>query len=251
ATVSAFADAWLPRSVVLVEASDLARAADLAPMATKGRGAALTREALTRADDLVGRLLERVDPTRDAVVVVAPAPSASGDSLTLAALRAPGVEPGFLRSASTRRDGFVLLADVAPTVVELAGLPADRHMSGSPFVARSTRKDAQRRRAMLVDASKAARFRDLERGPVTVTFTVMQGLLALATFLALGRPSPRRARRAIRFCALAVLGFVPAVYVARLGEFQNHGVFGYWLALVVSSFALGAAYQLLGRRGAA
>src|SRR5262249_43096325 len=181
---------------------------------------------------------------------VAPAPSASGDSLTIAALRAPGVAPGFLRSASTRRDGFVLLADIGPTVVELAGLPADKHMSGSPFVARTTKKDAAQRRAMLTNGSKVARFRDLERGPVTVTFTVMQGLLALATFLALRRPSRRRARGAIRFCALAALGFVPAVYVARLGEFQNHGVFDYWLALAVAAFALSTAYQLLGRRGA-
>src|SRR5690606_7799652 len=98
------------RSVVLVEASDLARAAAYGRRATPAQRTHLRQEALRRSDALLGDLVDRVDPETDAVLVLSPvAPAGAGTTV----LRAPGVDHGLLRSATTRRDGYVHLADVA------------------------------------------------------------------------------------------------------------------------------------------
>jgi hypothetical protein len=117
------------RSVVLVEASDLHRVAAYEPSTTETQRAAIGRRALAASDDLLGRLLRHVDPERDAVLVLG-VPTEPGDpDLGVAALRSPAVDDGLLRSATTGRDGYVQLADVAPaaaaggvtTVVDGAG----------------------------------------------------------------------------------------------------------------------------------
>jgi hypothetical protein len=247
-TVDAFRAAWQPRSVVLVEASDLARVGDFVPLASASQRKQLLADALQRTDELVGRLLEEVDATRDAVLVVAPGPSNSGDALTIAALRAPGVEPGFLHSASTRRAGFVLLADAGPTVVDLVGLPHPKEMSGSPFVAKAGGRDDAHRRSLLITESKAGHFRDTVRLQVVIDYSIVGAALALLAFLVLTLRRTRRARVVARFAALASLGFVPMVYLARLVPFQEHGTGSYWLTLFAGALVLGVLYAVLGRR---
>ena len=71
----------------------------------------------------MGALLDEVDPARDAVVVVSPYGSRVSKGLTVVGVRAPGVEPGLMKSSSTRRNGFVLLADVAPSILQLLDVP--------------------------------------------------------------------------------------------------------------------------------
>jgi hypothetical protein len=146
AATTAFATAWRDRAVVLVEASDLARAEARAGVAGPGQRPGLIREALAWTDQLVGALLPMVDRKRDAVVVVGPASPQDEARLTVAALRRPGQEPAFLRSASTRRSGFVTLADVAPTVLELAGVGRPASMEGRPALAGAQGGDTRARR---------------------------------------------------------------------------------------------------------
>jgi hypothetical protein len=233
ATVDAFTEAWQPHSVALVEASDLARVGDYAPLASSSQRKQLLATALRRSDELVGRLLDEVDPTHDAVLVLGTGPSINGDALTIAALRAPSVEPGLLRSASTRRNGFVLLADVAPTVLDLTGLPRDKDMSGSPFVAKTVTRDDAARRAYLISESKAGIFRDKVRGPVVLTFTIIQAVLVIGALLVLRQRRGPKSRALVRYAALATLGFVPSVYLARRIAFQDQGTFVFGLALGV------------------
>src|SRR3546814_15080125 len=82
---------------------------------------------------MFGRLMEEVDPSRDTVMVLAPYNRAGDRDLTAIGLRRPGTEPGYLRSASTQRPGFLTLVDTAPSVLvpfrvdrpgELEGPPA-------------------------------------------------------------------------------------------------------------------------------
>ena len=82
----------------------------------------MRREALRSTDAIVARLLESVDPSRDSVLVVAPYHSEAAVHLTVAGMRGPGIEPGLLRSGSTRRAGLVTLVDIAPTILDLAGV---------------------------------------------------------------------------------------------------------------------------------
>ena len=247
---SAFNGLWKPKSVVLVEASDLVRADAYRTFATTDQRDALRAHALRRSDELFGRLLEHVDLRRDAVLVVGPAHEGGTTTLAVAAMRAPGVEPGLLRSATTRRSGFVQIIDVAPTVLDLVGVDRPTSMSGRPFeVGERGGDSAADRIDFLVENDEAAQFIADQTEPVAIAFTVALTLLALAMGVWLWgrRPSFLTAGR-LRYAALAILGGIPAVFLARLLPFQDLGAAAYWLFLVVMALVLGAVYRLVGRR---
>ena len=127
--VRAFTDAFTPGSVVLVEGSDLVRADLAARFASDDQAVKIRAHALEATDRMVGRLLEHVDAA-DAVMVVGPTPPSERDSLSVAAVRAPGFAPGLLRSTTTQRDGFVNLTDVAPTILTYFGHRTARRDGG-------------------------------------------------------------------------------------------------------------------------
>ncbi len=246
--VEAFNDVWRPKSVVLVEASDLVRADTYREFTTSDQGDALLEAALRRTDDLFGELLEDVDLQRDAVLVVGPAHARDEITLTVAALRAPRLEPGLLRSATTRRSGFVQLIDVGPTVLDLVGVDRPSAMDGRPFELGDTGGDASDRREFLADADAAARFIADRVSTVAIAFVVFHAGLVIAALLWLtGRLPDRTAAPALRFAGLVLLAVVPVVYLARLLPLHDAGVFAYWLFLVVGSVGLAAAYRLTAR----
>jgi hypothetical protein len=220
ATMAAFRRTWEApsRSVVLVEASDLARVHALRPVTSQAQFDALLRQELEASDALVGRLLASVDVDHDAVMVVAPSNPGDGVHLTVAALRAPGVAPGLLVSGSTRRSGFVMLTDYAPTVLDLLELPRPGSMEGRPFEVRpATSRGSGPPVARLVEADREARFRDKMLAPVAATYVVTQILLSLVAAIALARGSTRGGVRAgvaggaLWLLAVVPLSFLPAV----------------------------------------
>ncbi|MDQ1509039.1 MAG: hypothetical protein QOG50_883, partial [Actinomycetota bacterium] len=154
AVENAMVRCWQRRSVVLVEGSDLPRTESYASTVPATRLRVMWRAALVRTDQLVGRLLRHVDPTRDAVVLVAPsAPQASAPHLTMFAVRAPGLRAGLLDSGVTRQAGFVSLVDVAPTIAALVGAPLnDKNIEGRPVSVARRGGDAQQRINFLVTA---------------------------------------------------------------------------------------------------
>lgn len=243
-----FDDEWRDDAVVLVEASDLVRADAYRSRVTADQRTRMRAQAIEWTDELVGGLLERVDPERDAVVVVGPYHASSGVHLTIAGLRAPGVEPGLLESAVTRRVGFVTLADTAPTVLDLLGLPRPAEMEGRPWERAATGGSAGERRAWLVDANEGALFRDTLVGPVSTFFVVAQLALWVLAVLAFRRRRPRL-RRVIEVAALSVLAVLPATYLAGLFPFEQWGTGPYWLFLVTGAAALGLACDQLRRLG--
>ena len=229
--VEAFRAAWnVPgRAVVLFEASDLARAA---------RADHPVRPVLEATDELIGRVLAEVDPERDAVIVTGPSDPGDGVHLTVAALRAPGLPTGRLHSATTRRAGYVTLPDLAPTVLELAGVPRPDSMEGRPYEVQPaawTRPPVAR----LVEADREARFRDRMLGPVAGTYVTIEILLALAVaYVLIRHPGRRRLRRAFDFVALWLLALVPLTF---LGAVLDITTLGPYLALVVGGGAVVAA----------
>jgi hypothetical protein len=247
---SAFTDLWQPKSVVLVEASDLVRADAYRTFATSDQRDALRAHALRRSDELFGRLLEHVDLQRDAVLVVGPAHETGTTTLAVAAMRAPWVEPGLLRSATTRRAGFVQLVDIAPTVLHLVGVDRPTSMSGRPFEVEGGGGDtAADRIDFLVENDEAAQFIGDQTEPVAMAFTVALTLLAVAMGVWLwGWRPPFLSSGGLHSAALVLLGAIPAVFLARLLPFQDLGAAAYWLFLVGMAFLLGAVYRLVGRR---
>ncbi|MGZ8764804.1 MAG: hypothetical protein ACXW2C_03805, partial [Acidimicrobiia bacterium] len=85
----AFVTAWDGEpGVVLVEASDLLRADEYRSFTDAGNARRQRNRAIAHTDDIIGRLLQHVDP-RDAVVVTAPLASRASGGLAVASIKAP------------------------------------------------------------------------------------------------------------------------------------------------------------------
>jgi len=246
--MSAFENVWQDKSVVMVEASDLLRAVASRPPAVEAQDRKSYSQAIRRSDELVGRLLDDVDPKRDAVVVVSPYGSRVTKGLTVVGVRAPGIEPALMHSSSTRRKGFVLLADVAPSILRLVGQPRPKSMNGRPFVVGPAHGTAASRESKLIEQTQAAIFRDRVLTPIAIITTVFAGLVAVFAVLAWELRRGRVWRAAARLGASWVLGIVPAVYLARLYAFQEHGVGLYYAFVLGLGLVLAVVYGLLGRR---
>jgi hypothetical protein len=248
AVVRAFRNVWQPRSVVLVEASDLVREDAYRQFATPNQRAELLGQALRRTDELIGGMLRDVDPEHDAVMVIGPIHPSREVQLTVASLKAPGVKPGLLRSGTTRRPGFVQLVDIAPTILDRIGLSTPDSMEGRPFEVRDEGGSASQRRDGIADADKAATFRDEIVSVVAVVFVVLQVALVIGALVWLARPRLRRLGTALHLTALGGLGFIGAVLLARLLPFHDYGHLAYWAALAAASFGFALLYRFAGRR---
>ena len=247
--VDTFDKAWRDRSVVLVEASDLVRADAYREFASSIHREVMLRRALRRSDHLLGRLLRRVDLRRDAVVVFGPAHGSRAIALTVLGVHAPGVEPGLLRSATTRRSGFVQLVDVGPTVLHLLDVDRPTSMEGRPAETGREGGSATDRRDFMIREDTAAQFRDKRVGEITIAVVVFAAALVAATIVWLRRPAWReRWREALLFAPLAVISFLPAVFLARLVPLHEVGFVPYWAYLVVVSGVLGGIAWAAGRR---
>ena len=234
----AFTAAWKPHSVVLVETSDLARTDTVAQFASATQKVVQKGRAIEWSDRIVARLLSHVDLSRDTVLVVAPAPPNGDRSLTVAALRTPGVTAGLLRSATTRRSGFVTLVDVAPTILDLFGIDRPVSMEGRPWRVGRTGGDAAARQDYLVQANADSLFRDQLVNPVTAAVIWTSITLVVVAALLLGRV--RRTADALRWIALALIGFILATLLVVPMHLEDHGgIAVFWL--FVSFFAIGFA----------
>jgi hypothetical protein len=247
AVLDAFDEVWADRSVVLVEASDLVRADVYRIWATPIHREFMLRDALKRTDALFGRLLEQVDLSRDAVVVFGPAHAARAITLTPLAVHEPGGEPGLLRSATTRRAGFVQLIDVAPTVLDLLGVDAPTSMEGRPAEVGKTGGSAEDRIDLLVREDAAAQFRDRLVGSVQVAAVIVSALLVSAAMWAFTRRRKPWVVPLVGRAALCVLALIPTVYLARAIPLHDAGLFPYWAFLVLVSIGIGTLYHRLGR----
>ena len=243
AVLAAFEDAWSDGGVVLVEGSDLERAdRALEPTATQ------RRDALRATDALVGELLQAVDPTRDAVLVVAPYHQRDEVHLTVAGLRAPGVEPGLLRSGSTRRTRIVTLVDIAPTILDLAGVDRPGSMEGRRFerVADGA-STGEARAADLAELNEASRYRDRMVTPVATLFVILQAALWIGAALALRRRASFW-RTWVGIAALTMLAYLPATYLARLVDFHDaDGSGAYYVFVFAVAFAMALVARNVGR----
>ena len=242
AVLAAVDDAWrAERVVVAVEASDLTRASEYGRTATPARRTALRSEALADADALLGSLLERVDDD-DAVLVLSPIAPRGAPDLGIVALRTPDTERGLLRSATTRRDGYVQLADVASTVLTVVGADELDHGEGRPF--RVAVDDERGLVSRLARAEEQAEFRD-DIVPATVT-TLIVLLAALCGLALFRRHLPPRVERLLPTAAAFMLGTLPATFFSAALGVDDMAT--YVALLVVGGALVALASRLAERR---
>jgi hypothetical protein len=242
AVTGAFEHAWrATRTVVLVEASDLVRASAYSGNATAERRRVMRTNALREADTLLGSLLDRVEPT-DAVLVVSTVAAAGAADLGVVALRTPGGGTGLLRSATTRRDGYVQLADVAPTVLATLGEVELDRGEGRAF--RVADPDEHGLVTRLARAGDQASFRD-DIVPATVTTLIV--ILAALTVLGLFRRHlPPVVGHVLPVAAAAILGALPATFFSAVAGIDT--MVGYVALLVAGGVVVAALATAAERR---
>jgi hypothetical protein len=199
------------------------------------RAVVLFEAPLAVVDAALRRLLGEVDLNQDAVIVTAPSDPSDGVHLTVAALRAPGSRAGLLDTATTRRAGYVTLPDLAPTVLDLLGLPRPDSMEGRPYEIHP-RSWARPPVGQFVEADREARFRDRMLGPVAGTYVFLEILLSLLVVYVLMRhPGRTGLCRVFDFVGLWLLAVVPLTF---LGAVLNLDTVGPYLALVMGGGAV-------------
>lgn len=234
--------------VVLVEASDLARTLRYWPMVGSERFSTLWADSLGDADRLFGRLLERVDPDRDTVLVIGPYNRFESRDLTAVALRVPGGKSGYLESASTQREGFLTLVDIAPTILDAFDIDRPMAMEGRPAEVAESSTSLSGRIHWLISLNEASRFRERLLVPTTVAIVLILAFVLAGAVVAISGRKGERWRRALRFLALVDLAVFPMSYVARAFDLEELGAGFYWAFVTVSSLALAAAATILARR---
>ena len=237
--------------LVVVEASDLARTLRYRPIVDDERYDEMWEQGLEQSDALLGRLLASVDPAKDTVMVVAPYNRRGDRDLTMVALRGPGIEPGYLRSASTQRAGFLTLVDLGPTILDVFGLPRPTAMEGRPAVDVASGSSVDERIDHLVTRNRESRYREQLLTPTTtLVVVVMAAVLALAIAAHANRWG-RRARSAIAFLGLVDLAILPASYLARFFALEDKPAGFYWAFLLGAAVVIpGVAVALARGRGA-
>jgi hypothetical protein len=251
---SAFTRSFTDRSVVLVEASDLLRADTYRSDVLDPHRPVVTARAIRRTDELVGRLLQHVDLTRDTVLVVSPTPSSRHNGLTVTGLVTPDMKPGLVTSATVRRAGFVQLVDVAPTILSLFDINIPDSMEGRSYERDGTGGTYQERHSFLADADRAALFRDSLVGPATLVFVLGQVLLCAFTVLVMsrrphGRPTANdRVRRALPWLALGLIGFLPMTFFAARVPLFRRGAPAYWVFTIGGAAVIACLAKRFGRR---
>ncbi|NLO89850.1 MAG: hypothetical protein GX088_05960 [Clostridia bacterium] len=94
-------------------------------------------EAIKRVDEFVGNLLKTIDIDNTLLLIVSPCPSKedikNNHLLTPIVMYGDIEGRGTLTSGTTRRNGIVSNADVAPTLLNYLGLPVPAEMTGRPM----------------------------------------------------------------------------------------------------------------------
>ena len=162
------------------------------PAPAVGAAGAQARSTEAAAVDALVGAVEQARPAGSTLLVVgvSEAPGDDVAHLHVALATGPGLPPGALVSPSTGRAPYVQLVDVAPTVLQVLGLPRPAGMTGQPWRSEGAAPTVRR----LVDLDRRA----VAQKAVTVPFFVV---LMATQLVLLGLL--RHRRRLVELVALA------------------------------------------------
>ncbi|MEO6987514.1 MAG: hypothetical protein ABI239_02595, partial [Aquihabitans sp.] len=244
--LTAAGEQWGDDAVMLVELSDLERVDWYRPRSSRAQAAEQRREAIERTDVLFAALLDLTGPD-DLVMFISPAAPRSGETLTPFAIRGPGFESGVLRSGTTRRDGYVTLSDVAPTILHELGIEEPTAMTGSPMAASNDADHSIDRYEEFVTLNKATSFRDDISGTVSMILVALLVIFCALAIYALRRDDPRL-KRVAQVLALLTLSAPVMTFALGLVPFYRWSSIWYLLALAATSAFLAGASAWTGHR---
>lgn len=231
------------RSAAIVELGDVARADAI----HGDRG--VRQEAARRVDRDLAAVIDELDLRQDLVIVLAPVAPSPQAQPTPMVVAGPGIEPGLLRTATTRRAGYVTLPDVAPGLLSWIGLDAPSAMNGTPIEVVPDARSGLDRLAWARTTIAETRFVDRSQGKLMstlpITFGAWSVLLLVAAFVRLG-PLRRPARVFLRWVGLVISATPVVAFVLAASSTRGWGqptwfamLFGG--AMVVASVAAAVA----------
>ncbi|MGH2787961.1 MAG: hypothetical protein ACRDJV_08625 [Actinomycetota bacterium] len=228
---------------MVVDHGDLERADQQSALSFSERTDARL-DALLAADDLLAYVRDRLDPTRDLLIVVSPTSPAyeDGTQLGIAVVEGPGYPEGSaLTSSSTRRRGVVTLTDVAPTILEHAGIQRPGGMTGRALLADGARADPVTAAVELNDESV---FVDSLKGPISFWFVICQVVVYVLVLALLKQREARtregstRPARWLEAAALALVAFPISTFLGGIVRAHELGTGPYVLLLLGIDLAL-------------
>ena len=185
--------------------------------------------ALQEIDRAVGELRTAVAATGQDTLVLLAGISEVNDSrphLHVAMASGPGIPPGLLSSASTGREPYVQLIDLAPTALSALGRAQPASMNGQPMTVSADRPALARAVQALRWDDTAAR---VHYRSTVIFFYVLVALSLAIVALGLlvlgwtGRPTPAPGRRPLRVLTIAAAGLPVATYLAGLVPWERTG----------------------------
>ncbi|PWR14100.1 hypothetical protein DKT68_00265, partial [Micromonospora acroterricola] len=223
-----------------------------------GSDPAARAEAARAADAQLARVLA-ARPPRSLVLVAGISDTAQPSRLHVAVADGPGWERGWLTSASTGRDGYLQLVDLAPTALSALGRPMpERLFLGRPAVSTGGRPaDLAEAINAPADADREAAAQRAVSGGFFALLAGLQVLLALAVLPLLRRarphagpagptPAPARVVAVVELLLVAAALTVPAALLADAvpwwrGE-QPGWIFAGVTALLVAAGTAGVRF---------
>jgi len=212
------AEAALPAAdLLVVDMGDTSRANEQVGYYSDPKAKRARRKALLECDRALGKLMARLDLSRDLLIVCTPTPTRKmiydGELLTPLVITGAGFKPGtMLHSTTTRRTGLVSNFDIAPTVIGFFGLKIPAEMEGRAVSSSDSR-------TVLADL---ANFRDNAVGSFQSRKTMV---------------------RLYVITAIVILVLFLLFIFIRQELVWNHGVF--WTVVLLIAFAGPLAYLLL------
>ncbi|BCL17022.1 hypothetical protein GCM10017556_47610 [Micromonospora sagamiensis] len=217
-----------------------------------GEDRAARDAAARRADAALARVLA-ARPQQSLVLVAGVSDTAAPARLHVAVADGPGWERGWLTSASTGRDGYLQLADLAPTALTVLGRPLpERNFTGRAATPVDGRPADLR--AAIDAPADADREAGAQRRVARWFFVLLAGfqvLLAVAVLPLLRRarrhagpvgptPVPRSVVATVEVLLVAAALAIPAALVADLVPWWRGDHAGWYFAVVTALLLAGA-----------
>ena len=232
------------RSAAIVELGDVARADAL------HGDRRVRQEAARRVDRDLAAVVDDLDLRQDLVVVLAPVAPSPQAQPTPMVVAGPGIEPGLLRTATTRRAGYVTLPDVAPGLLSWIGLDAPRAMNGTPIEVAPDDRSGLDRLVWARTTIAETRFVDRSQGKLMstlpITFGAWSVLLLVATFLRLG-PLRRPAQVFLRWVGLVISATPVVAFALGAVSVRGWGQPAWFAVLFVGAMVLASVAAAVAR----
>ncbi|MGH2807229.1 MAG: hypothetical protein ACRDKT_08135 [Actinomycetota bacterium] len=236
--------------VTIIDHGDVLRADQASAVA--GEPVPQRDAALEATDDIVGRVVDLIDPERDLVLVLSPTSPGWDPETHLGVMIASG--PGFpagssVVSGSTRADGIVTLPDVAPTVLAHLGVDRPASMLGTAISA--VPWNGSDRIAAAIELDEEAVYSHGIQADIATGFVIVQVLIYILIIVLLLRTEREglverpRLRRRLELGALSVVAFPLASYLASPLSAHEIGLTWLVVALVAIVAALVTVVSIL------